>query len=254
MREVAAQHVLAEFLQAFRLLGVVEVFEVAEAHVALRQAQQHRRAFLALSPYRRARGSDAQRTAGGDAQGMQGFAGEEFADRRAQHRAAVAHPRVGRLPGALEVQVPVLAGVVDHLAEQQAAAVAQARVVGAELVAGIDHRPWLGLGPQLVPGEQLGEHRLVGFRRVQVEQRHRRRAGDHQPRLGDGVGQHLGGEGVAQAGVAVVEGQFVEGFQDRYSGKSEHSAQTCPAPSRFRIFPPPASAAAAPAGAAAVCR
>ena len=33
------------------------------------------------------------------------------------------------------------------LAQQQPAAIAQLRVVRAELVAGIDHRPWLGIGP-----------------------------------------------------------------------------------------------------------
>ncbi|MOA15335.1 hypothetical protein D3C78_1354870 [compost metagenome] len=185
---------------------------------------------------------------------MQVFAGEELADRTAQHGAAVAHAGIGGLAGALEVQVPVLARVVEHLAQQQPTPVAQARVVGAELVPRIDHGPWLGLGPELVPGKQLGEHLGLGLGRIEIEQGHGRWAGHHQARLGDGLGQHLGGEGVAQAGEAVVEGQFVEGFQDRYSGKSEHSAQTCPAPSRFRIFPPPASTAAAPAGAAAVCR
>ncbi|MNT92365.1 hypothetical protein D3C72_2336310 [compost metagenome] len=36
--EVATQHVLAELLQQVVLLGVIEVLEVTEAHMALRQA------------------------------------------------------------------------------------------------------------------------------------------------------------------------------------------------------------------------
>ncbi|MNN75061.1 hypothetical protein D3C81_1913280 [compost metagenome] len=81
VREMAVQYVLAELLQALGLLGVVEVFEVAEAHVALRQAQQHRAGFAGFPPYRGARSRHAQRTAGGDAEGIEVFAGEEFADR-----------------------------------------------------------------------------------------------------------------------------------------------------------------------------
>ncbi|MDT4845609.1 hypothetical protein FQZ97_796020 [compost metagenome] len=218
LREVFGEDEVAEHLQLLVLAGVIEVLEVAETHVAGRQAQQHRRAFLLLAPHRGARAGDAQRPAGGDAEGVQVFAGEEFADRRTQHRATVAHPRVGGLPGALEVQVPVLAGGVDHLAEQQPAAVAQARVVDAELVPGIDHRPRRGGRPQLVPGEQLGEHRFLGHRRVEVDQGHGRRAGDHQARLGDRLGRHLGGKGVAEAGEAVVEDEFGEAFQGRAPG------------------------------------
>ena len=81
---------------------------------------------------------------------MQRLAGEELADRRAQYRTAVAHARVGRAAGTLEVQIPMLAGLVYRLAQQQAAAIAKLRVVGAELVAGIDHCPWFGAAPQLV--------------------------------------------------------------------------------------------------------
>ncbi len=168
--EVAGQDVLAEGLQLLVLAGVVEVFEVAEAHVAGRHAQQGGAGFAAFAVDRGAGADHAQGAAAGDAEGVQVFAGEEFADGAAQHGAAVAHARVGGLPGALEVQVPVLAGLVDHFAQQQAAAVAEARVVGAELVAGIDHGPGRGVGPEAVPAEQFGEQRAVGFGRVQVQQ------------------------------------------------------------------------------------
>ena len=58
--------------------------------------------------------------------------------------------------------------MADAQAEQQASAVAELRVVAAELVAGIDHRARLGGGPDLVPGEQFGEQRLLGFGRVEI--------------------------------------------------------------------------------------
>ncbi|MCY1313015.1 hypothetical protein D9M70_634980 [compost metagenome] len=55
----------------------------------------------------------------------------------------------------------MFAGFVVHLAQQQAATVAQLRVVGAELMTGIDHRPGNRVGPEFVAAEQLGE--LWGF-------------------------------------------------------------------------------------------
>ncbi|MNE30679.1 hypothetical protein D3C80_1242110 [compost metagenome] len=184
------------------------------------QAQQHGRAFLGFTPDRGARADHAQRSAAGDAQGWQGFGSEELADRRTQYRTAIPHARVWRLPGALEVQVPGFAGVVVHFAQQQAAAITQARIVGAELMPGVDHRPRLGLGPQLVAAEQFGKYRGMGFGWLQVEQRHGRFAGDHQARLGDRLGQHRSREGIAQAGETVIESQFVEGFQRPSPGEN----------------------------------
>ncbi|MNG21564.1 hypothetical protein D3C84_1059480 [compost metagenome] len=57
------------------------------------------------------------------------------------------------------MQVPVLASVVVYLTQQQATPIAQARVIAAELVPGIDHRSRLGLAPQFVPAKQFGEYR-----------------------------------------------------------------------------------------------
>ena len=170
LREVAGHDVFAEGLQVFVLARVVEVFEVAEAHVALRQAQHHGRAFLLLAPHRRARSRHAQRARAGDTEGVQVFAGEKFADRAAQYCAAIAHARVRRHAGALEVQVPVLSGLVDHLAQQQPATVAQARGVAAELVPGIDHGARLGFLPEFVSGEQFGELGALCFASGEIEQ------------------------------------------------------------------------------------
>ncbi|MNO62825.1 hypothetical protein D3C76_535060 [compost metagenome] len=209
---VLFQHVVDQHALLLGLLGVVEVLEMTETHMALRQARQHGRAFTGFAPHRGAGTDYAQCPAGSDTQGVQGLGGEKLANRRAQHGAAVTHAGVGCLAGALEVQVPVFACVVEHFGQQQATAVAQTRVVRAELVAGINHRPRVGLFPQFVAAEQLGEHRQVGLGGVEVEQGHGRLARYHQARVCNGLGQHLGGERIAQAGEAVVEGELVEGF------------------------------------------
>ncbi|MNI60936.1 hypothetical protein D3C73_1161770 [compost metagenome] len=47
------QYVLAQFLLLLGAFGVVEILEVTKAYVTGRQAQDHRRAFLSLSPHRR---------------------------------------------------------------------------------------------------------------------------------------------------------------------------------------------------------
>lgn len=71
--EVVFQNERRQLFQLVVLAGVVEVFEVTEAHVAGRQAQQRRRAFLLLAPDRRARTDHAERPAAGNAQCRKGF-------------------------------------------------------------------------------------------------------------------------------------------------------------------------------------
>ena len=63
---------------------------------------------------------------------------EVLADRRAQHRAAIAHPRKAGQAGALDLDIPALVPCVDDLAEQDGAAVAQLGDPDAELVPGVD--------------------------------------------------------------------------------------------------------------------
>ena len=80
-------------------------------------------------------------------------------------------------------------------------------------MAGIHHRARFGVGPQGVAAKQLREDRVVGHGRVKIKQCHGRRAGHHHAWRVDGLGQDVGRKPVAQASKAVVEGQFVEGFQ-----------------------------------------
>ena len=78
---------------------------------------------------------------------------------------------------------------------------------------GIDHRPRLGVGPQGMATKQLRKYRVLGDSGVEVEQCQGGVAGDHNTRCVDGLRQHMGREGITQAGKAVIKSQFVEGFQ-----------------------------------------
>ncbi|MCY1179919.1 hypothetical protein D9M73_203380 [compost metagenome] len=71
--EMHGQHVLGENLLLFGLLGVVEVFEVAETYMAFRQAQEHGTTFLFFTPHRCVGADHAQGAAARYTQGMQGF-------------------------------------------------------------------------------------------------------------------------------------------------------------------------------------
>ena len=117
-REVQGQDVFTQLFLLFRLLGVIEVFEMPEADMARRQPWHHRCAFLFFAPHRGVGPDHTQRTAAGDAQRVQRFAGEEFANGRTQHGTAVTHARVGGHARAFEVHVPMLARVVVDLAQQ----------------------------------------------------------------------------------------------------------------------------------------
>ncbi|MNP27416.1 hypothetical protein D3C76_1203260 [compost metagenome] len=88
---VLLQHMVDQHTLLLGLFGVVEILEMAETHVALRHAGKHGRAFPGFAPHRGAGADHTQRPAAGYAEGVQGFGGKEFADRRAQHGAAVAH-------------------------------------------------------------------------------------------------------------------------------------------------------------------
>ena len=79
--EVALDNMIEQLLQLVVLLGVVEEFEMAEAHMAGREAHQHRAALLALTVDRRIRTGHAERAGTGNAQRMQMLTGQELANR-----------------------------------------------------------------------------------------------------------------------------------------------------------------------------
>ena len=135
---------------------------------------------------------------------MHRLGAEEFADRRAQHGAAVAHARVGRQAGALQLQFDRAVGAV-YFAQQDGAAVAQLAGPDAELVAGIHGRQRLrafghgvaGQGVEVVLARQQGrvEAEQAGGSVADGHQIRRRQRRRHQPGV-EGSGQ--GREGIVQ--------------------------------------------------------
>jgi hypothetical protein len=87
---------------------------------------------------------DRERARRRDAERVHRLADQHLAQHRPDRRLAVAAARERRSPRALEGDVAALAGAVDHLAEQDGAAVAELRREAAELVAGVGLRDRLG--------------------------------------------------------------------------------------------------------------
>ncbi len=148
---------IGQLFQGLVLLGPVEVFECAKAHEARREAGDDRRGLDGFAHDRIIGPGHRQRARGRDAESMHRLRGEEFADRRAQHRAPVAHARVGRLARSLQLDFPELAIRSDDLAEQQRAAIAKAWHVDTELVAGINRGERFAAGERSAAGQSCDD-------------------------------------------------------------------------------------------------
>ena len=183
-----------------------EMLEMAEAHMALRQARQHRAGLRRLAPHAFACRHDGERAGGGNSKRGQRLAAKIFADGGAHHRAAIAEARIRRLAGALELDVPQLALGVAHLPDQQGAAIAQLPGPDAELMAGIDHRQGRKTVQRAMTGHHLDKARIVEHRRIQVQQRGGGGIGvDQARRRADLFGRHPGVEIFRQLGVVIFE-------------------------------------------------
>ena len=145
---VMSNHIVRQLLHLFRLAAVVPVLEVAEAHVALGDAHQHRATLRGFAPHRRVAGDDRERPGAGNAEVMHCLAGEVFAHRGAHHRPAIAHARVRRQPGALQMPVHFAAIGQALLAQQNAAPVAKLSGPDAELMPAVDLRQRRHAGQQ----------------------------------------------------------------------------------------------------------
>jgi hypothetical protein len=112
-----------------------------------------------------ARGDHRERPRGRDAQAVHGLADDILAQHRAYRGLAVGAPGERGTPGPLDVQIAAAPPGIHHLAEQQRAAVPEARRVAAELVAGV------GLGDRRnplrhLPNQQRDARRLPQLRGI----------------------------------------------------------------------------------------
>ena len=189
---VARDRVLGELAHALDVAARGEELERADADVARRDARQHRAGQHAS---RGSTGSPVATTASARVVGMPSacMASPISTSRSIGPTAALPSPprENGVRPEPLNAMSRRRPCAVDHLAEQQRAAVAELRREAAELVARVGLRDRLGAFGHRVAGEERGagravergdvEAELLGERRVE-EQRLRRGHGFRAPR------------------------------------------------------------------------
>ena len=109
------------------------MLKVAKPDEAGRNAGYHRGSLRLLAPDGGGRAGQAQRAGAGDTQAAHGLAGQKFAHRTAQDRAAIGPARKRRGPGTLELYFQTRA-----LAQEDGAPVTELPGPHAELVAAVD--------------------------------------------------------------------------------------------------------------------
>ncbi len=97
---------------------------------------------------------------------------------------------------------------VDHLAEQNGAAVAELRDEMAELVAGIGHRDRIRAIRQALAGEDFDPFRTVEPVRIEPEMDRQRPVQLDQPRRGHRGRRHPGEEVRRQRRIGILEGEM----------------------------------------------
>ena len=169
-----------------------EDLEIAEAHEGGRDAAHDGAGLGArvavvehVADHLVARAHQAQRARRRHAQVMHGFAAREFAQRRAQHRAAIGGARVGRAARALELQFLARAVGRDDFAQRDGAAVAQLPGPVAELVAAVARSIRLHAGQQAIAAEHLGRKSVRRRRAREAEHLCRFVGPCQQPRPGN---------------------------------------------------------------------
>jgi len=164
MREVPGDGEVHQLLEQREVVARGEDFEVAEADEAGGHAAHDGAGFLLrvavvehVAHHGVAGGDHAEGTRGGHPQMMHGLAAQELTNARAQHGAPVGGARIGRGPGALELQLPALAARVHHFPQRDRAPVAQLAGPVAELMAAVAGGVGVHAGEQRVAAKHLGE-------------------------------------------------------------------------------------------------
>ncbi len=111
-------------------------------------------------------------------------------------------------PRALELDVAADAVLVDHLAQQDGAAIAELRHEMAELVAGIGHRDRVGAVGDAFSGKDLGALRGRQQVRIEAEMEGERPVQLDQPGGGHRGRRHPGKEVGRQRRIGILEGEM----------------------------------------------
>ena len=123
--------------QQGRVVAHGRVLERPDAEVARRNPDEHRARLQALPHHLFTGGHHCQRPGGGDPEHVERFADQELAQHRPEDGLAVAASGEWSAPGALQVHVAMASMGVEHLTEQQCAAVTESRRQETELMTGV---------------------------------------------------------------------------------------------------------------------
>ena len=202
---VAGDGVVGERAQHVPVAARGGVLERAHPQVARGDPAEHRTRQRPLALHRLAGGDDRERPRRRDAEPVHRLADDVLAQHRAHRGPAVAAAGERRAPGPLQVQVTPVAVAVDDLAEQQRPAVAQARLVHAELVARVGLRDRRDPVRQPVAGQQRHPGGRRQLRGVETELAGELRVEHEQLRRGRGRGRPRPRTAGHRAGVGGVE-------------------------------------------------
>ena len=169
LRVVPGDDVIGQPPHALGIAARGEILEGSDPDVAGGDAGQDRARQRRLAQHALAGRHGGERSRGRNAQRRHRLADDVFAQHRTERGAAVAPARKRRRAGPLELDVAADAVGVDHLAEQDGAAVAELRHEMAELVAGIGHRDRVGAVGEPLAGEDFGAFRAVEPVRIEPE-------------------------------------------------------------------------------------
>src|SRR6266404_2828677 len=166
---LSADHVIGQLTHALGIATRRKVLERPDANVAggdagEDSARQRRFAQNALAGHDR-----GERARGRNAKPLHRLADDVFAQDRTERRAAVAAAGKRRGAGPLELDVATDAIRVDHLAEQDGAAVAELRNEMTELVPGISHSNRVRAVGNAFSSENLGSLRAGEPIRIEAE-------------------------------------------------------------------------------------
>ena len=184
-RIVPGDDVIGQPPHALGIAARREILERADADVAGGDAGEHGPGQRRLAHHALAGHDGGERSRGRNAQCRHRLADDVFAQHRTERGAAVAPARKRRRAGALELDVAADAVGVDHLAEQDGAAVAELRHEMTELVAGIGHRDRVRAVGNALAGEDFGSLRAIQPIRIEAEMDGQRPVQFDQPRRRD---------------------------------------------------------------------
>ena len=202
---VAFDRMIGQAPQQLPVAARRRVLEAADPQVTFGDPGQHGPGQHGVALHRPAGGHHGQRAGGRDAQRVHGLAHHVLAQHRSDRGQSVAAAGERGASGTLEVDVAQPPGGVGDLAEQQCAAVAEARDVAAELVARVGLRDRDRAGRHVVADQETQPVRAAQPGRVQAEVGGERLVEQQQFRFGGHLGLPRDGEFRQRAAEAVLQ-------------------------------------------------